>query len=226
MVGGTLVSLITAAMLAGCASPSYAQERTPHSLLGESLKVQAGEINRRPETPALRTLERGKNYVVLIDIYDDVKKLSKLVGFSGDYGHIEVVRDGKSYGCRPPKCSEISLTDLERKFPDSKFEVREVEILGNPEKATRWFRSNLEDQAYDLFYRNCTDVVVWMYDASGDRTRRIDPINVNRTYATNEPLRRFMAEYGISKPNRAEVFFPDQFTQVGKLVAKGRFIGR
>jgi len=178
------------------------------------------------KTPALRNLEKGKNYVILIDAYDDVKKLSKLAGFSDNYGHIELVRDERAYGCRPPQCSEMSLADLEKRFPNRKFEVREVEIKGNPEKATRWFRSNLEDQAYDLFYRNCTDVVVWMNDASGDRTRRIDPINVNRTYATNEPLRRFMADLGMPKPNRREVFFPDQFTQVGKLVVKDRFIER
>src|SRR3990167_2614486 len=161
MVNKTLISIVTSVLLAGCASSTYGQEKMPPPLFGDSHRAQTMGGSNEPQTPALRRLESGKNYIVLIDIYDDVKKLSKLVGFSGDYGHIEVVRDGKSYGCRPPKCSEISLTDLERKFPDSKFEVREVEILGNPEKATRWFRSNLEDQAYDLFYRNCTDVVVW-----------------------------------------------------------------
>lgn len=178
------------------------------------------------KTPALRNLERGKNYLVLIDAYDDVKKLSELAGFSGDYGHIELVKDEKAYGCRPPQCSEISLVDLEKRFPNRKFEVREVEIIGNPEKATRWFRENLEGQAYDLLYRNCTDAVVLMYDASGDRTRRIDPVDVDKIYTTNEPLRRFMADLGMPKPNRAEVFFPDQFTKVGKLVAKDRFIGK
>ena len=182
--------------------------------------------SNEPQTPALRRLESGKNYIVLIDIYDDVKKLSKLIGFSGNYGHIELVRDGISYGCRPPQCSEMSLASLEQKFHGHRFEVREVQINGSPEEATRWFRENLESKSYDLLYRNCTDAVVSMYNASGDRTKRVNPVNVDRTYATNEQLRRFMVESGIPKPNRAEVFFPDQFTQVGTLIARDMFGGR
>ncbi len=221
MSGRTLVGLVTAAILAGCASSSH-PERTAHPLFGELLEAQ----DREPKTPALHHLKRGKNYIVLIDIYDDVKKLSKLVGFSGDYGHIEVVRDGYSYGCRPPQCSEISLTSLEQKFDGHKFEVREVPIDGGPELAIRWFKENLEGQPYDLFYRNCTDAVVMMYDASGDRTARLSSVDVNQTYATNAPLRRFMSKYGIPKPNRTGVFFPDQFATMGELVAKGRFMGQ
>ena len=213
-----------AAALAGCAATSYAQERTPSSLLGESLRAQAEETGERFKTPVLHNLERGKNYVILIDAYDDVKQLSRLVGFSGDYGHIELVRNERAYGCRPPQCSEISLANLEKKFPNRKFEVREVEIKGSPEKATQWFKENLEGQGYDLLYRNCTDAVVLMYNASGDRTRRINPVDVDKSYAANYFLRKFMAEHGIPKPNRAEVFFPDQFTQIGKLVAKGKFL--
>src|SRR3989344_5340428 len=120
----------------------------------------------------------------------------------------------------------LALCNLEKGFPNRKFEVREVEIKGNPEKATQWFRRNLESQAYDLLYRNCTDAIVLMYTASGDKTKMIDPVDVDKIYATNEPLRRFMADLGMPKPNRREVFFPDQFTQVGKLVVKDRFIER
>ncbi|MBS3118071.1 hypothetical protein J4417_00120 [Candidatus Woesearchaeota archaeon] len=204
--------------------------------VGASQQSAQGEPYPRPslqleytsplKTPALRNLEKGKNYVILIDAYDDVKKLSKLAGFSDNYGHIELVRDERAYGCRPPQCSEMSLADLEKRFPNRKFEVREVEIKGNPEKATQWFRRNLESQAYDLLYRNCTDAIVLMYTASGDKTKMIDPVDVDKIYATNEPLRRFMADLGMPKPNRREVFFPDQFTQVGKLVVKDRFIER
>ena len=222
----TLTGIVAAAVLAGCAGPSYAQEGTPPSLLGESLRGKASKKDRKPKTPTLQRLQDGKNYVVLIDAYDTVKRLSELVGFSGNYGHIEVVRNGISYGCRPPECSEISLVDLEQKFHGSGFEIREIDIKGDPERAVRWFRQNLEGQAYNLLDRNCTDAVVLMYDASGDRTRRLDPVDVDRTYVTNEPLRRFMAENGIPKPNREEVFFPDQFTTIGSLVAKGRFVGR
>lgn len=226
MVNQTLIGIIASALLAGCASSTYGQEKVPQPLYGDSHRAQTMEQSNEPQTPALRHLESGKNYIVLIDIYDDVKKLSKLVGFSGDYGHIELVRDGKSYGCRPPQCSEIPLARLEQKFHGQRFEVREMQINGSPEKATKWFRENLEGKSYDFFYRNCTDAVVSMYTASGDRTRRVNPVNVDRTYATNEQLRRFMAESGIPKPNRTEVFFPDQFTQVGTLVARDTFGGR
>lgn len=226
MVNQTLIGIVTSALLAGCASSTYGQEKMPQSLFVDSQRTQIMKKSDEPLTPALRRLERGKNYIILIDIYDDVKKLSKLVGFSGDYGHIELVRDGKSYGCRPPQCSEISLASLEQKFEGYKFEVREMPINGNPEKATKWFRENLEGQAYNLFYRNCTDAVVLMYNASGDKTRRVNPITVDKVYANNEPLRRYMTEYGIPKPNRAEVFFPDQFTQIGTLVTKDTFVGR
>ncbi len=186
-----------------------------------------------PETPALRTLAAGKDYFLLIDDYQEIKRLSALVGFSGEYGHIEFVRAGRAYGCRPPRCAEISLTELERRFSGRKFAVREVErgdyqtnehqTKDNQTKAIRWFKQNLEGKVYDLLYRNCTDAVIGMYEAAGQRARSLNPVEVERTYATNEPLRRFMAEQKIPKPKRAGVYFPDQFTALGKYVSQGRF---
>ncbi len=190
---------------------------TPNPSLSSS-----SETPETPKTPAFSQLQPDKDYVILIDAYDDIKRLSKLAGFSGEYGHIEAVRNGMIYGCRPPKCSQISLSELEQKFSGHKFELRAVDSTGDPKKAVQWFARNLEGRAYDLLYRNCTDAVVGMYHAAGDRIRPLRPVEVDRTYAANAPLREFMAQQGIAKPERSTVFFPDQFTQVGKLMARGR----
>ena len=168
-------------------------------------------------------LSPGKNYIVLIAKYDDVKQLSKLAGFSGNYGHIETMRNGKVYGCRPPQCGEMSVAELQQKFRGYPYELREVEINGNAPKAVTWFKGNMEGTKYDLFYNNCTDAVVRMYDMSGDKTVRVPPVVVDQAYATNVRLRNFMRENGIPKPNREFIWFPDQFENIGKVVRKGVF---
>ncbi|MEK6950603.1 MAG: hypothetical protein AABX13_02675 [Nanoarchaeota archaeon] len=199
-----------AAVMALCSEKGPSQEREEHG--------------KRQIVPAV--LKRDKSYLVLIDAYEEIKKLSQLVGFAGKYGHIEVLRNEHVYGCRPPSCSEISWPELEQRFPGKKFEVREVQISGDAEKALQWFKQNLEGRAYNLFYNNCTDAVVSMYGASGDGRRLLDPVEVEKTYSTNHPLREFMEKYQIPKPKRAEVFFPDQFTRLGTLVMKGTFARR
>lgn len=183
----------------------------------------SGSFPSTPKTSTLQKLLPHKNYLLLVDQYPEIKELSALVGFAGEYGHIEFARDGRIYGCRPSHCSEISLAELEREFPGRKFEVREVESSGDSKMAVQWFKQNLEGKVYDLLQRNCTDAIVGMYEASGDRARRLYPLDVERTYAANEPLRRFMAARGIPKPKRASVYFPDQFVSVGKLIVRGRF---
>lgn len=222
MQKSTLCSLLTVTVL-GC-SPAYQSPREwqPRSAMDNHVQellsrpVQSSSISFPP-------LSRGRNYIVLIDKYDDVKQLSQLAGFSGHYGHIEVVRDGEVYGCRPSQCKAMSLKELQQMFRGYAYEVRDVEINGDASRAVNWFNDNLQGRSYDLFYNNCTDAVVGMYDASGDKTVRVPPILVDQTYATNVRLRNFMQANGIPKPNRPVIWFPDQFESLGELVAKGVF---
>jgi len=179
---------------------------------------------RELRTFSLSQLERNKNYIVLIDAFDGVKELSRAIGLEGKYGHIEVVRDGKVYGCRPFTCSKTTVSDMEDMFEGFKFEVREIPIDGSPERAVQWFLDNLEGESYDFLYRNCTDAVRGMYENSGSRERLLYPVDVDETYENNAKLRRIMKEHGIEKPDRKDgVLFPDHFLEVGTLVGKGRF---
>ena len=184
-----------------------------------ALEIERGFI----KTAALEAMRQDADYIVLIDAYDDVKRLSKLLGFSGQYGHIEAVRNGKAYGCRPPVCSEIPISELEQMFDGDHFEIREVPIQGSSAAAIQWFRTHLQGVAYDLFYNNCTDALVAMYSASGDASLTLAPVDVNKTYLSNTQLREFMQTLGIPKPRREQVYFPDQFTKIGKKVAQGTF---
>ena len=168
-------------------------------------------------------LDHNNAYLVLINKYHDVRHLSRLCGFSGNYGHIEVFYNGDFYGCRPGVCGEISVNQAKGKFSGSGFEVRHVDIKCDTETAIHWFKKNLEGVQYDLFYNNCTDAVVRMYDAGGDTTRRVYPVDVKDEYNSNTRLRNFMKENGIPLPTRKHVFFPDQFENVGTLVGKGVF---
>lgn len=198
-------ALLAAFALAGCASGNYQTRKTFQT------------------SDSLRDLERDKNYIVLIDAFPVVKDISRLVGLEGQYGHVEVIRNERVYGCRPPKASELSIPELAKKFDGHAYEIREVNINGDPEKSIDYFKKNLEGQTYDLYYMNCTDCVNWMYLASGDKKARVAPIDVDKTYESNQALRQYMSLMGMPKPQRDYIFLPDQFKEVGKFVGKGVF---
>lgn len=215
----TLCALLASTVL-GCGSTYSARsnniwQEQPHSAMDDY--VQSLSSTSFPK------LSGNKNYIILIDAFDDVKQLSKLAGFSGRYGHIEVVRDETVYGCRPPQCGEMNLSELQHHFRGLPYEIREVDIIGDTSKSVSFFRNNFKGTKYDFFYNNCTDAVVKMYDASGDKTIRVPPVVVDQLYAINARLRNFMIENGIPKPKRQVVWFPDQFENLGKFVAKGIF---
>jgi hypothetical protein len=172
---------------------------------------------------AQKSLEPGKNYVILIDDYDMVKQLSKLVGLPGKYGHIAVARNGRVFHCGPPQCEELSAGDFELRYFGRRYEIREIDINGNAERAIIWFRKELDGKPYIFFYRNCTDAVVGMYAASGDRTQRVQPLDVQATYGSNPALRHYMKTHGIPVPNRNSIFLPDQFISIGTPAGTGTF---
>nr|MBT4247918.1 hypothetical protein [Candidatus Woesearchaeota archaeon] len=166
----------------------------------------------------LSKLKPGRDYVVLIGAYDDVKTMSELAGFTGNYGHIEVVRDGKVYGCRPITCGDISLAELDQKFKGATFEVREVRVEDDPQARIQRFNSEFGGKPYDFYYRNCTDATVAMVGYLG-----VVPINVDHQWSNNVPLRELLTKSGLGKPNRESVLLPDQFENVGTRVLTGRF---
>lgn len=190
---------------------------------GESGQGEGREVGSKYRTTVFNELQNGRNYIILINQYDDVKALQEAVGLPGKYGHIEVIRDGVVYGCRPPRCGRTSLDYLEEHYDGVEFELREVDIQGDAERAMSWFVDSLEGKRYDLTMRNCTDAVAGMYAASGDRRTLVVPYNVEEQYGDNAKLRTLMRAYGIEKPDRETIFFPDQFTDVGDLVTKGEF---
>ncbi|MFH1222344.1 MAG: hypothetical protein V1492_04640 [Candidatus Micrarchaeota archaeon] len=171
----------------------------------------------------LRSLEKSKTYVVLIDAYDDIKQLSKAAGFSGRFGHIIAIADNQAFDCSPPKCAELTIPGLELKYTGHAYNIREVDFNGDTKKAIAWFRTHMQDRPYNLYYRNCADVPVGMYEASGATIRLIKPLPVKSTYEANARLRNFMQTHNMPLPEREFVFLPDQFENIGQLVGTGTF---
>lgn len=176
----------------------------------------------KPST-RLDSLDENVPYILLIGAFREVRELSRLVGFSGNYGHIEAVYNGMALGCRPNACMEIPVSTLRDMFRGIDYEARALPIKGNVSRAIQYFRQQLEGRRYDLFNNNCTDALVKMYEASGDQTRRIYPVNVRETYFSNKRLREYMEEHNIPMPNRDFIYFPDQFEDLGTLVERGTF---
>lgn len=192
--------------------------------------ASASPINPRSQ---IHHLERDTNYLVLINFgHTFIDDISGMVRLEGRYDHVELIRNGRAYGSRPPKASEISTAQLENIFRNCPYEIRKVQINGDPERAIRWFRQRVEGRPYHVYGTdnlnsneplNCTDCVVGMYAASGDRTRRLHPFDVQRTIRDNRGLRRYMTDRGLPNPTRQWIYLPDQFRDVGTLVDRGVF---
>ncbi len=219
-----ILSGLVALAIAGC-STSERPTNSANSPSTESTSVKhvaASQISNEPlsDSCVFNTLDSNKSYLLLIDAYEDVKQLAKFSGFAGEYGHIEFLHGTDVYGCRPPECSTKSFSSLERQYKGHGFELREVPD-GNLDAAVRWFLQNTNNEPYSLLYRNCTDAVAGMYQAQTGEA--LAPANVDETYKSHPELQLLMAVLGLPKPSRETIFFPDQFTKVGRLVAKGVF---
>ena len=102
----TLTAAITFAMLAQALNCAHAESHCSRSAVACGLehKAEGTPGSKKSGELRLEDLSHDKVYIVLIDKYEDVKTLSRLAGFSGNYGHIEVVYDGSAFGCRPSGC--------------------------------------------------------------------------------------------------------------------------
>ncbi|MFA6530451.1 MAG: hypothetical protein WCT31_01880, partial [Candidatus Micrarchaeia archaeon] len=137
--------------LAGCASSQKTQFDNRPSIQ----EPRAGSV--------LHRLDANKTYLVLISKYWDIMRISAAAGFSGHFGHIELIHNGQVFGCRPPKCAEISIDTLEKIFAGIAYEIREVSVTGNQSNAVDWFRAKVEGTPYGLYANNCTSVLMVLY---------------------------------------------------------------
>jgi len=169
----------------------------------------------------LKNLKQNTAYLILIDAHKVIKKLSKLAGFSGRFGHIELLYNNHSYGCRYPKAFEIRLSELGKQYLGCYYEVREVK-LKNVEKALHEFKKNWEGTKYSLYYHQCTDCIASLYKASGT-TLSITPVNVDTVWSSNKELREYAKRKDLEKPNRKQLLLTDQFEKTGIKVASGIF---
>ena len=140
------------------------------------------------------------------------KKRIAILGLKGLPGHGGAAR-----------ANENIISELKEHYEGIQYTMIEVDHKGDSWKAIQWFRKNLEGKEYDLLYNNCTDAVVKMYDASGDTTRRVFPVKVDEEYNSNLALRTYLKLIDMPKPDRKEIYLPDQFERIGEVVGKGRF---
>jgi hypothetical protein len=179
------------------------------------------------ESGLLKKIDPKTPHLILIDDFESVKRISKVLGFSGRFGHIEVLYGGKSFGCRPNQCAEIDANGLSRRFAGADYEVRSFQVDGSVDNSVRWFRSNLEGRPYDLITRNCTDTVVGMYAASGDKRRIVHPVDVLKAMRQDPEALEIVLAMGDSRVkdlvNKGHIYLPDQFEKVGTYVGRGKF---
>lgn len=183
-----------------------------------------------------RILSRKTSYLILLDHpnFRIVNDIEKLVGLPGKYGHIEVIYNNKVFGCRPPECSERRLSDIERHFRGARYRIVKPDFDGNPEEAVMHFRENIAGSDYDFMgfedhdswdspNFNCTDLVNILSSMSGNRLTPVKGVDVFEAYYNNIRLKEFMDRNLIRIPNRKVVYFPDEYMEIGKVVAQGRF---
>lgn len=172
-----------------------------------------------------------------LDTSDEViGKIEQFAGYHG-YWHIEVLYDGKAFGCRPPKCEKLTLggfvqrfggyeVDIRRFNPndylssfseEAQKDIRKGNFKKHLQRATEFFEEKWAGQSYDLFYKNCTDLVFDLSIALGVRKPLIKVDKVE-DLKQNKELMRYIASQGISVPQREYIIFPGAYSNLGKFV--------
>ncbi len=121
-----------------------------------------------------------------------IGKIEQFAGYPG-YWHIEVLYDGKAFGCRPPKCEELTLSEFAQRFKgyevdlrqfnpndylssfseEAQKDIKEGNFRKHLDRATKQFKDKWDGESYDLFYKNCTDLVYDLSIALGVRKQLI-----------------------------------------------------
>ncbi|MBI5393357.1 hypothetical protein HZA96_05800 [Candidatus Woesearchaeota archaeon] len=162
--------------------------------------------------------------------------IEQLAGYPG-YWHIEVLYGGKAFGCRPPKCEELTINKFVQRFNGYEVDIR----LFNPkdylnsfseeaqkrikegnfkkqiQRAIDYFERDWADKNYDLFYKNCTDLVFDLSIALGVRKPLIKLDKID-DLKQNEELMTYIASQGISIPRREYLIFPGSYSNLGRFV--------
>jgi|TARA_B100001964_G_scaffold235815_1_gene296541 hypothetical protein len=167
-------------------------------------------------------LKSNELYIVLIEAYPKIKTISEFVGLEGKYGHLELIYNGKAYGSRPPRTSELSIKELESLFKGSSYEIRQLDLSGDFEKAVNTFRTEIEGTPYNLYYNNCTGFLESLNVMLGGDESLVPTIDLQQICDSSEEARMFAKEKGLVVPDNP-IWFPDQYSNLGDLVVRGRF---
>lgn len=165
-----------------------------------------------------------------------IGKIEQFAGYSG-YWHIEVLYDKNAFGCRPPKCEKLTIDQFIQRFRGYKVDIRrfnphdylssfseeaqknikEGHFERQIQKALEHFERKWIGQSYDLFYKNCTDLVFDLSITLGVRKALIKVDKVE-DLKQNKALMDYIASQGISIPNREYIIFPGAYSRLGKFV--------
>lgn len=165
-----------------------------------------------------------------------IGKIEQFAGYHG-YWHIEVLYDGKAYGCRPPKCEKLTLDGFVQRFSgygvdirrfnptdylssfseETQKDIKEGNFKKHIQEATKLFEMKWAGQSYNLFYKNCTDMVFDLSIALGVRKPLIKVDKV-KDLKQNKALMDYIASQGISVPQREYIIFPGAYSNLGKFV--------
>lgn len=183
------------------------------SAMSGCLPQGASVLNRLPANHAYIVLMEGDNFIT---------EVSRLVGFEGRYWHIEVVYNSQVYGCRPPVCSEISVSELSKKFKGNKATIRRFDDFDNPNGAITWFRVSEQGKAYDLFDKNCTNLV-WELSRQGGVKKSLVRWTKTEEALLIPGVSELLVKNQMAPPKRIYILFPDAFTEVGEKVTRVKF---
>jgi len=170
----------------------------------------------------LPNLKKDETYIILIDAYPITKEMANIAGLKGEYGHVELIRNNRVFGSRPPTCTEFDIDRLIKLYKGSLYEIRRIDLAGDFKLAIQYYKENIEGEPYDLYNRNCTSLINSMYLASSGQGIELAPLNVKKLYYSDARVRVYMENNKLPIPTNP-VWFPDQFTEFGEFVGQGRF---
>ena len=135
---------------------------------------------------------------------------------------MELVRNNRVFGSRPPTCTEFDLDSLKSLYNGSLYEIRKIEFECDFELAISYYIENIEGKPYDLYNRNCTSLIDSLYFACSGQGIELAPLDIKTLYYSDQRVRAYMDSKNLPMPTDP-IWFPDQFTDYGEYVGKGRF---
>lgn len=189
-----------------------------------SLILSAGIASAKGEqqTFAFRYLDQTHAYLILINTNEEVMNLASRFGLSGKYGHLVWLYKDTVYTCWPASCRTQTICDLEQAFAGQDFEIRDVSLDGNLEKAKEYFETKLSGQPYDVFTHNSTDMFVEMLTNGERYLSSVHPVSLDTGSTQAFVLKREMRREDRNLERRI-IYFPEQFRNFGLFAGSGKF---